>query len=112
MEFQFKLLHGAIYTKKHLLKFGFTADNLCSFCKQEAETHLHLFWDCVKVKARWQEIIYEFELLEARDISWKEIHVGLTGNSFRIQCRNSIMFMIKQQELFRQLLKYKKSYGI
>ena len=30
-DFQFKLLHGAVYTKEHLLKFGFVTDNLCSF---------------------------------------------------------------------------------
>ena len=46
------------------------------------------------MKALWQEIIYTFELLEARDISCKDMHVGLTGNSFRIKC-NFIIFMIK-----------------
>ena len=33
-EFQYKLLHEAIYTKENLLKFGFVENNQCSFCKQ------------------------------------------------------------------------------
>ena len=47
------------------------------------------------MKALWQEITHTFELLEVRDISWKDIHVGLPGNSFRIKCCNSIILMIK-----------------
>ena len=34
-EFQFKLLHGVVYTKEHLMKFGFVVNDLCSFCQQE-----------------------------------------------------------------------------
>ena len=30
MEFQYKLLHGAIYIKENLLKFGFVENNRCS----------------------------------------------------------------------------------
>ena len=43
-EFQFRLLHGAIYTNEYLHRFGFVGDNLCSFCKQETETYKHLFY--------------------------------------------------------------------
>ena len=28
-EIQYKLLHGAIYTREHVLKFGFAECNLC-----------------------------------------------------------------------------------
>ena len=52
-EFQYKLLHGAIYTKEHLLRFGFVEDDQCSFCKQMTESYLYLFWDCVHVKPLW-----------------------------------------------------------
>ena len=60
-EFQYKLLHGAIYTKEKLLKFGFVENNQCSFCKQMVETYKHLFWDCVHVKPLWQKVIDKFE---------------------------------------------------
>ena len=42
-EFQYKLLHGVIYTKVQLLRFGFVGDNLCSFCQREVETYEHVF---------------------------------------------------------------------
>ena len=94
-EFQYKLLHGAMYTKEHLWRFGFVVDNLCSFCNQEVETYLHLFWDCTKVQSLWKDIIVNFELLELRDGEWQDIHVGISGNSLRIKCCNSIIFIIK-----------------
>ena len=94
-EFQFKLLHGVVYTKEHFLKFGFAADNLCSFCKQGVETYLHLFWDCLEVKALWQQVIHKLELIELKDVSWVDIHVGIQGNSLRIKYCNSIILMVK-----------------
>ena len=61
-EIQYKLLHGAIFTREHLFRFGFVVYNLCSFCKQKIETYLHLFWECVHVQRLRQNIIAKFEL--------------------------------------------------
>ena len=49
-EFQYKLIHGVIYTKEQLFKYGFVGNNLCSFCQQEIETYVHVFLHCKKVK--------------------------------------------------------------
>ena len=46
MEFQFKLLHGIVYTNYHLYKFKFIDTNLCSFYKKEEETYKHIFYKC------------------------------------------------------------------
>ena len=78
-EFQYKLLHGAVYTKEQLLKFGFVADNLCSYCNQSSETYSHLFWGCMKIKHFWQDAIAHFELEELRNANWEDIHVGIEG---------------------------------
>ena len=43
-EFQYKLLHRALYTKEHLFRFGFVTNNLCSFCHQDVETYSHVFF--------------------------------------------------------------------
>ena len=94
-EFQYKLLHGAIYTKEHLLRFGFVEDDQCSFCKQMTESYLHLFWDCVYVKPLWQGVIERFGLVELQNVKWENVHVGILGNSFRIKCCNSLIFTIK-----------------
>ena len=94
-EFQYKLLHGAIYTKEKLLKFGFVENNQCSFCKQMVETYKHLFWDCVHVKPLWQKVIDKFELIDLQNAEWKDIHVGIMGKDFNIKCCNTIIFILK-----------------
>ena len=47
-EFQYKLIHGVIYTKEQLFKYVFVGNNLCSFCQQEIETYVHVFLHCKK----------------------------------------------------------------
>ena len=95
-EFQYKLLHGVIYTKVQLLKFGFVGDNLCSFCKKEIETYAHVFLNCDKVNDIWKEVIAFYDLMEIRNTEWKDIFVGVSGNSVRIKFINSsVIIMVK-----------------
>ena len=94
-EFQFKLLHGVMYTNEQLLKFGFVADDLCTFCKQSTETYSHLFWNCTKIQSLWQEIIDEYNLFELRNVDWQDIHVGIEVCSPRIKFCNTLILMIK-----------------
>lgn len=94
-EFQFKLLHGALYTKDHLYKFGFVTDKLCSFCKKEDETYSHLFLFCEHVQRIWQEITNRLNLREIDINNWKLIFMGIQGNSQRIKMCNSIILIIK-----------------
>ena len=58
-EFQFKLLHGIIFTNDKLHRIGVRDDDLCSFCKQETENYEHVFFMCPKVKELWQEFFGE-----------------------------------------------------
>ena len=44
--FQYRLLHRAVVTNKHLYQWGITTDNLCSLCRKEPETYSHLFVTC------------------------------------------------------------------
>ena len=66
-EFQFKLLHGVVYTKEHLFKFKFVANNVCSFCQQDVESYMYVFLNCVKVKQMWLEVIQHFDLTEIQE---------------------------------------------
>ena len=94
-EFQYKLLHGAIYTKENLLKFGFVENSQCSFCKQMVETYEHLFWDCSYVKPLWQKVIDRFDLIRLKNAEWKDIHVGIMGKDLSTKCCNTIIFILK-----------------
>ena len=94
-EFQFKLLHGAIYTKEHLFRFGFVTDELCSFCSRSIESYEHLFWNCIKVHSLWMDVVKKFDLPELSNADWEKIHIGLEGNSPRIKGCNTILFIVK-----------------
>ena len=94
-EFQFMSLHGIVYTKEQLMKFGFVADNLCSFCQQEAETYLHLFLDCGRVKELWKFVIEHFNIEELKNMNWQDIFLGIKGNSDRSKCLNSLIICLK-----------------
>ena len=94
-EFQYKLVHRALYTKEHLFKFGFVNDNLCSFCKNEIETYSHLFWECLYVQRLWLDMIEQLDLIEIRNVDWKIIFVGLAGRSYRVMYCNAIIFLLK-----------------
>ena len=57
IEFQFKLLHRRIPTNEFLVKIGIKDTPQCSFCKEEPEKLIHLFWLCPKTVSFWQSII-------------------------------------------------------
>ena len=94
-EFQFMLLHGAVYTKEQLFRFGFVADNLCSFCQQATETYTHLFFQCTKTEEIWAFIIDQYKLVELRNKEWRDIFLGLSGTSNRIKCVNTLIVLVK-----------------
>ena len=49
VEFQFKFLHRRISTNDFLTKIGIKDNPDCSFCNEELEKLMHLFWSCSKV---------------------------------------------------------------
>ena len=53
--FQFKLLHRRLVTNSFLKKMGIKQSDLCTFCKTEAESLIHLFWSCGVTSIFWQE---------------------------------------------------------
>ena len=53
-DFQFKINNKILVTKTSLHKIRKVEDNLCSYCKWEPGTILHLFVECDKVKEFWQ----------------------------------------------------------
>ena len=55
-DFQFKINNKILVTKTFLHKIRKVEDNLCSYCKREPETILHLFVECDKVKEFWQSL--------------------------------------------------------
>ena len=44
--FQYRLNHRIIGTNDLLFQMNITTDNKCTFCKNEVENIIHLFWEC------------------------------------------------------------------
>ena len=47
------------------------------------------------VKQIWQFMIADFDLAELRNLEWKDIFLGLSGNSNRIKCINTLIILFR-----------------
>ena len=63
IEFQYKFLHRRISTNDFLTKIGVKDNPNCSFCNNEPEKLLHLFWPCPKVAFFWHSLSLKLTLL-------------------------------------------------
>ena len=52
--FQFKLLHRRLATNDFLKKIGIKENDMCTFCRSEVESLIHLFWSCNVTSRFWQ----------------------------------------------------------
>ena len=52
--FQFKLLHRSFATNDFLNKIAIRPDDLCTFCRDERESSIHLFWSCRETDFFWK----------------------------------------------------------
>ena len=72
--FQFKLLHRRLATNDFLKKVGIKDNDLCSFCKTEKESLIHLFWSCRVVSTFWQNFK---ELLVSQNLALRTYNLSL-----------------------------------
>jgi len=54
--FQYKLLFKFLTTNKILHRWGVIDTSLCSYCTEEEESDIHLFWDCRIVTKFWIQV--------------------------------------------------------
>ena len=105
-EFQFKLLHRKIPTTKIRIK----ENPQCSFCKEEPETLVHLFWTCTKTAVFWESIIARLKLCEIISDSYfadMTVSLGLISDSSKFQRQINFCFLIARHYIW--LCKTKES---
>ena len=82
--FQVKLIHRWISTNRYLFKVGLSSSELwCSFCENTPESPLHLFCECPKIKAFWNEVIKWlgiFSCLLTKSFSY-QLFLGFVDNT-------------------------------
>ena len=54
--FQYRILNRFLTTNSFMCKIGQRIDNVCTFCKKEAETIEHLFVECKVVTNIWSKL--------------------------------------------------------
>ena len=54
--FQYKILHNILFVKKVPFKLRKGESPLCSLCKAEDETYIHLFYRCRKTSILWRQL--------------------------------------------------------
>ena len=55
--FQYRLLQRALVTNVSLEKWGIIPSNLCTFCKQEPETTVHVMFYCEETYSLWESFV-------------------------------------------------------
>ena len=56
--FQYRIVHRIIGTNSFLYKIKLKASNLCTFCSQDSETILHIFWACSVTSQIWINFVH------------------------------------------------------
>ena len=54
--FQYKILNNILYLNERLFKFRVVDSPLCSLCRLENESVIHLFCTCIKTKKLWKRL--------------------------------------------------------
>lgn len=90
-EFQFRFLHDALINSYWLKKWNILENDLCTFCKKERETIIHLFWQCEIIQEFWQLIqnIYSHIITNQLDIK-----LIITGSKNALLC--TLIFIAKR----------------
>ena len=86
--FQSKLIHRRLATNDFLNKIhvGIRSDDLCTFCRDERESLIHLFWSCRETNLFWKNfqdwLIKNFISLKPNSSLSSVAALGLKANFF------------------------------
>ena len=82
-EFQLKIIHRIIPTRKFLHKIKFVDDDKCCFCQTNIEDISHLFFGCENVKILWEDLKGWLISLSFTNMIWtaKDILLGVVGEN-------------------------------
>ena len=97
--FQYRLLNRAIFTGDKLFKWKIIDSPLCVFCHSELETVSHLFFECLRVREMWSDIV---EYVENKYKMGKSIELNVYAVIFNAvvsppqHLYNFIVLVVKQ----------------
>ena len=72
INFQYRLLHRILPTNFYLTKIKITQHPNCSFCHNHHRNLIHLFWDCEKVAAFWENVTEKLKQCNLVSINYQK----------------------------------------
>ena len=75
--FQTKVLYRILGTKVYLKKVGISEQYLCSLCKHQPETLVHLFFECAKSQEIWKSLEIYINLKTRKVLHFSKLTVLL-----------------------------------
>ena len=85
-EFQYKVLQDIIPTGYNLFRWKKIDLQICIYCNSEVHDCKHLLFECKHIKTIWDI----FKAVTKHDISWKDIILGIDGDT----CMNCVISLI------------------
>ena len=83
--FQYKILNNFLYLNKKLCKMGLVQTPLCSFCKEDDETLIHLCAWCPVTKNLWNRLVWLSMAINLPDLSLQNVLLGIITNWQRVK---------------------------
>ena len=98
-EFYFKLVNNILQLNKNLSRAGFVNTSLCSYCKMDDETPLHLFCNCTYTSTLWLEM----QIFFSRDFILPDLTPWSVRLGLPLECED----VMKHLHLIFMITKYK-----
>lgn len=104
--FHYRMLIGTIVTNKQLATWKVKTDSKCSFCHEEIEDVIHLFWECLEVRRIWNQVQFWLDELQSNDML-PQIQLSLQNvllNNITISPKHvsNVIVLITKQYIYRQ----------
>ena len=78
--FHYKFIYRAVPYNTFLFAINKVSSPLCTFCKAEEETFIHLYWDCPKVQAFWSKLIKWCKTFASKNFDYNCVNCLLLGD--------------------------------
>ena len=94
--FQFKILHNILFLNDRLYNLKLSDTKLCSLCKKENETPIHLFGECTVSLALWKSLQNKLkDSLFLENISPQSAILGFTDQNTNVNTVNHLLLIFK-----------------
>ena len=100
--FQYRLCHRAIITNVRLKHWKMIDCDLCTFCKEERETLVHLFVKCQSTKILWYEACKVYYEISKEVITLSDYEKIFGSSSGVLERVKNLIIIIVKQYIYRQ----------